>query len=603
MSDYLFRSAIPVIVAAIMLSGCGKSDEPDPPRHPRPEPSETVARTQSVEFALEIGRFTPAAYDKLTLPADIHVAVANDSMTYDYRYDGTGKLKSNIPVKVTEGKPAMKIKAWYIPGSGTGISQLPRRWTLQSDQTDGYDEGMLLFGHTSLSYGGPYTLTLRQQTARVDFNIRFEGSAAPYQSITTMQVGNSDIAMSGSIALTGDSLVWTPDPAVGTIWPLITTAPEGYAAACSALLVPQSVGGTTLLTVTLSDGSTLPWKAPEGTTLLPGSYTRFDATVSADLKSLRVTCADAAMWEEGENLDITSRPEIVDYGPVKIGDYYYSDGSWSDGGFEGFSSEGHGKVIWKSPRPQPTYTNPVTGALRSVIGIVFTTDPDRIGEAERSDLKSKGVDPHGLVICSSVIASTQWDRASNDETLIGIPDVAGAPGHPLYPLANASISGLDVCRKIFTGHPRQIAEGNYRAVTDTRALAAPSASTGWFVPAAGQWFDMLRNFTGMDMTDQAPFYFISNQFEAEDGTHFDWQTDMTLAMQAEYTENFVELLNYPFSTLVAAQHTDFATNDAFITATMCNADYMYYTNVLPKFITFRRALKDYWIKVRPILAF
>lgn len=50
----------------------------------------------------------------------------------------------------------------------------------------------------------------------------------------------------------------------------------------------------------------------------------------------------------------------------KIGDYYYSDGTWSDGGFLGFAEDGI-TARWAEPKPAP-----VEG--KTVIGIIFQTD-------------------------------------------------------------------------------------------------------------------------------------------------------------------------------------------------------------------------------------
>ncbi len=591
----------PWLIASIILpviSACHSDRDPEPEL-----PGETPEEKQSVEFAITVDQFTTLENDRIELRSDAKVPVItvinNDTTVYDYTYKG-GTLTASSPFVVTKGHDPVSVSALY--GIGVSSENIPGTWSIPTDQSNGYTDGYLLYANCKVEYGKQSALALSHQTAKLIFRIKFEGTASEYYSISDITVGNSDLSSTGRFKIGGASVSWTPGTPENSVKPLRITTYEGFDATVSALLIPQNLSGKQLLNLTISNGDILSWIAPEGTTLLPGSCTSFDATVSADLKTLTVTKIEGASWEEGENRDIVSEEENIDYGEVKIGDYYYSDGSWSNGGLIEISKEGHGKLIWESPKPMPQYVNPVTGNVRKVIGVVFEVDPSRIGNAERDVLAEKGVaEPHGLVISTSLIEQTQWDRNSNDETEIGIPSIIGTKEISLFQKANADISGLSVCSTILSKRGSEIADDNYLAITDARSMQAPVRSSGWFIASGGQWFDMLRNFTGLDFTDQAPFYFTSNTFENEDYTHFDWQLDFNLALQAEYNENIVELLNYPFSTII--EKDNFEQNQNFITSTMCDAGNLYYTNVFPKYITFRRAAKNYWIMARPILAF
>lgn len=66
---------------------------------------------------------------------------------------------------------------------------------------------------------------------------------------------------------------------------------------------------------------------------------------------------------------------------LKIGDYFYSDGTWSDGGLRKRYDDG--SVAIAEPKPAPVMVNPATGAGRAVVGIVFQTDKSRIGPKEK----------------------------------------------------------------------------------------------------------------------------------------------------------------------------------------------------------------------------
>ena len=70
---------------------------------------------------------------------------------------------------------------------------------------------------------------------------------------------------------------------------------------------------------------------------------------------------------------------------VKVGDFYYADGTWST----------------------------ALDANKTCIGIVFQTDPSRIGDKEKQVLAAKGVaTPHGLVMSLKTVTKSlmSWGK-------------------------------------------------------------------------------------------------------------------------------------------------------------------------------------------------
>ncbi len=65
----------------------------------------------------------------------------------------------------------------------------------------------------------------------------------------------------------------------------------------------------------------------------------------------------------------------VAYVAPKIGDYYYSDGTWSDGGLVSIEADGLNPV-WADTKPAPV-------AGKTVIGIVCQTDENRIAAGDK----------------------------------------------------------------------------------------------------------------------------------------------------------------------------------------------------------------------------
>lgn len=596
--------------ATIFLLACSGKDEPT-------DPNLLPEREHPVEFTGFISHYSVASEDIYSLSSLHQYQVEsttngdwNDAHSGSYRLSGQRaklELVGSDKAYWTRRDEVRQVRGWVAPG-GITPAQLPRRWSVEADQKSGLDKHMLLYGHSEMRYGETNELIFHHQLSKIKVNVKFSGSASEHYAVTDILIGHDNVALSGDFTAPVDKSdygTWETDTSTAaTIMPHPFTSFVDCSYSAEALVIPQPVPSEDLLTVRISDGTELRWSADEaGAEWRSGAVTVYDATVSEDLKSMRVTCHRSGGWVEGADENVTARPSLPDYGAVKVGDYFYDDGSWSDGGFMGYDLTGHGSVVWKSPKPLPTGTNPITGKGRRVVGVVFCTDNARIGAAEKSALDYMGVDVHGLVISTTPITGVQWDSTTSDDTAIGISYIKGDTERSLYELANSSISGLAVMKALCDNRGAQLRNGRYGAFAATIKLAAPQYTTGWYVPTGGQWFDMLRNFTGMDFSDKSPFYFPSNQVESNDGMHFDWQLDMTLAMQKEYDEDIVELLNSAFAGIDTEDVSPFAENENYYTANVCDASNAYYTNVLPKFITFRRAAKTYWLNVRPVLAF
>lgn len=338
-----------------------------------------------------------------------------------------------------------------------------------------------------------------------------------------------------------------------------------------------------------------------------GEKLRFDVTSISEIR-FGLENVDpstgGATWENGEDTDIKSTDEEFDYGIVKPGDYYYSDGSWSDGGFISYETSGNGSIKWATPKPAPVYVNPFTQKERELIGIVYSVDLDRMGQAEKDALDAAGRAHHGMVVSLKSIDTTQWDSNAHDDTTIGLATIKGTPTDPLYPYANADISGYKTHKAILEKRAVEVANNQYRAVLDASDMKAPESSTGWFVPSTGQFFDILRNLTGLDFSDKCDFYFTNDATYENDGLHFDWQLDRTLSLIDKYKENYVDMLNQAFSQVNAADKNEFTKNDTYFTSTSASQTQQYLIFMMAgKYISCKAINKSNWQAMRPVLAF
>lgn len=97
-------------------------------------------------------------------------------------------------------------------------------------------------------------------------------------------------------------------------------------------------------------------------------------TVNIARTGLEVVAESTSMeWTNGTTNEI----ELYDPAQLKLGDYYYDDGSWSDGGLAGIDMKTNVR-IWKSPLPSPNLTNPETTSIRKCIGVVFAVEGDDV---------------------------------------------------------------------------------------------------------------------------------------------------------------------------------------------------------------------------------
>ena len=144
--------------------------------------------------------------------------------------------------------------------------------------------------------------------------------------------------------------------------------------------------------------------------------------------------------------------------PLRIGDIYFSDGSY--------------------------YPAPIAG--KTPIGIVvYVNDDSDIGNAAtEKNVKATGIGGHGLVLCLKNVSTTRvtWGTKSYSST----------SGTNVY-TGSGTYTDADIVNPIhYQGYARSQGMNNNTYVAARLAcqyteLTAPTTSTGWFLPSAGQW--------------------------------------------------------------------------------------------------------------------
>ena len=227
--------------------------------------------------------------------------------------------------------------------------------------------------------------------------------------------------------------------------------------------------------------------------------------------------------------EVTVKKWVAPTVEPKVGDYFYSDGTWSDGGLVSIDADGTNPV-WAETKPAP-----ISG--KTVIGIVFQTNPDRIADTE----KNNGF-THGYVVATKKAHNSQ--KTTTSYSLDGEFSVLNA-------VKSAStwykdIGGWDDTQKVisaYAGNMQNVPLFDW--VTTDFSPSAPGNTSGWFVPATGQVWDMLANLGGGEVAT----YLASCQTETYDATYYVEKNDISYSV--------IDALNEKMALVPADQKEEF----------------------------------------------
>ena len=135
----------------------------------------------------------------------------------------------------------------------------------------------------------------------------------------------------------------------------------------------------------------------------------------------------------------------------------------------------------------PKDADAATVQAAKVVGIVFQTDPSRIGNAEKNKLGEGNV--HGLVMSVKNAATDQrWGPYGKDEGLTKCTTKAQNYN---------DISGYGNCEHIRSKYGNFDDFPVFKAADDYNTTCPiPTTTTGWYLPSSGQFWDILQNLGG-----------------------------------------------------------------------------------------------------------
>lgn len=448
-----------------------------------------------------------------------------------------------------------------------------------SDQSGGYAAFDVLYASAIGRYDQAINLRFIHRMAKIEVILKAS------EGITEEELEGATVTIFGDpLTHSTAGLVSPGDQSDGEIKPYYDAATKKY----EALVPPQDMTGKPLIRISIgsNDFTYTPETEAAGKFGFFGGK-RYAYTITVKASGIDVQAVTDGTWVACGEENVTSKKVKQSFtaDELKIGDYFYSDGTWSDGGLRKIYTDGSMKIA--SPKPAPVLQTK-SEIERRVIGIVFQTDPSRIGTAEKSKLGEGNV--HGLVMAlKNTATDIQWSHEENN-----LEDVKDCwSKSEIY----SDISGLHNYTKILDhansiggieAYPAFEAVEKWNDMYSINEYRPPRNTTGWFIPSSGQWWDILQNLGG------CPAMADKGQQTSSDSGDFRWlgQGDVPAALNAWMNK------------IAADSKNDFTTGDRFWSSSELNQFRARNWNVYSSdYVCCDFVYKKWSNAVRPVLAF
>ena len=456
-----------VILAVGLLTACN-SDEPQGNNLPAWQYPLQVSASVGAPQSRSVGKdsWTGDGSEAFGVQIDADGRVANYVIT-----DANGKAEAasgSIPL-YWDNTNEVTVSAWlpYEPQTDVDISDQSAGFA-QFDYLAAIAEGQ--------SYLAPVSLQFTHKMAKVRCVLKSG------KGVTEADLNAASVKFAGYTSAT-----FTEGNLTGTSYGWITPASDR-----EALLVPQNMTGKDFITIEMGGNEYVYAPVDDNAGLLKeGLLHQYTITVKAD--GIEVTAVTGGEWNYGGSEDVASKEVMQTYSAsdLKPGDYYYADGTWSDGGLRKLYADGS------------TTQEAVQPNGKTVIGVVFYAGHH---PNDQSDYSSTGINSekcHGYVVALKD-ATADYCMWGVYETELGCYPT-DANGNKQNNLDNPEIdwSGYKWTQKIITaaggkdklnateeaGYPATW----YAVMSYETGCNAPAKSSGWFLPSIGQLWEIYQN--------------------------------------------------------------------------------------------------------------
>ncbi len=345
-----------------------------------------------------------------------------------------------------------------------------------SDQSGGYAAFDVLYASAIGRYDQAINLRFIHRMAKIEVILKAG------EGITEEELEGATVTIFGDpLTHSTAGLVSPGDQSDGEIKPYYDAATKKY----EALVPPQDMTGKPLIRISIgsNDFTYTPETEAAGKFGFFGGK-RYAYTITVKANGIDVQSVTSGTWVANGEENVTSKrvKQRFTADELKIGDYFYSDGTWSDGGLRKIYADGSMHI---------DYYKPVPLRGKTVVGIVFQTDKSRIGKKEKEKLGGEDK-VHGLVMAVKNANAAEKVIWSNESRYLDFLNDCVSKSNNY-----SDISGYGNCESI------RSLEGNFDKYPALQAVdgynttcPVPTTTTGWYLPSSGQWWDILQNLGG-----------------------------------------------------------------------------------------------------------
>lgn len=345
-----------------------------------------------------------------------------------------------------------------------------------SDQSGGYAAFDVLYASAIGRYDQAINLRFIHRMAKIEVILKAG------EGITEEELEGATVTIFGDpLTHSTAGLVSPGDQSDGEIKPYYDAATKKY----EALVPPQDMTGKPLIRISIgsNDFTYTPETEAAGKFDFFGGK-RYAYTITVKANGIDVQSVTGGTWVANGEENVTSKrvKQRFTADELKIGDYFYSDGTWSDGGLRKIYADGSMHIDYYKP-------GPLRG--KTVVGIVFQTDKSRIGKKEKEKLGGEDK-VHGLVMAVKNANAAEKVIWSNESRYLDLLNDCVSKSNNY-----SDISGYGNCESI------RSLEGNFDKYPALQAVdgynttcPVPTTTTGWYLPSSGQWWDILQNLGG-----------------------------------------------------------------------------------------------------------
>lgn len=432
-----------ILIAAVpLLTACNETEQTD---YTTPIGFSTAVDEVQTRYASNDLPASMGVFAYFTQGGNFNASSSKPNFMYNQLITNNSGAWSYTPVKYWPKNTNDKISFFaYAPYNATGLTVCANTQagypsaTYTVAQTESAQEDLLASTPLMNRTAGEVKIPLRHALTKVTLKVKSSDKYA--KEITSISI---NAGTTGELHFKDGGFEWknitgtysyTPETADLTF--PVTDAGREIA---TFLLLPtatvtatysvsykvKTTAGTEVLTRTLTAQA-----LPATPLWTPGAHISY--TINLSEKTATVTTGITA-WEK----DAAGSFDVRMYSPdeLKVGDYFYDDGSWSDGGLRAWVV-GTNERIWADPLPKPDTSS------RFPLGIVFstetsdkdkangwthgyvmglqhyggrTTDASWSNKEIDTDIPNGGQGLDGYANCQALLNSTEWTNTDADK--------------------------------------------------------------------------------------------------------------------------------------------------------------------------------------------